>query len=171
MKSFIRSIMVLPLLILPFLLAACTDAPFTTTPADATPSPTRPVPSNTIPAAPTRTLQPAVTASAVATTTLQPTPTLVDDISQVTLVAHGVLPNWKYLLTFGFSDTVRGSYRLVVDENKEDSCTTRSDQPSFLYCDGPMAAFDDYVDYELWTIDGSLVILTGKVYIPPEFTP
>lgn len=170
MKSFLQTRLVLALLLLAILLAACTGLPDTQTAAVATLPPTRAAPGNTAsPMVPTRAAQPSTTSTPLNTATPQPTPTLLDDISQVSLVAHGVLPNWNYLFTFGFSDTVKGSYRLMVDQNKEYTCTTRSDQPLFLYCDGPMAAFDDYVDYELKTGDGSQVVLLGQVYIPYEF--
>lgn len=172
MKSFLQTRLVLALLLLAILLATCTGLPDTQTAAVATLPPTRAAPGNTAsPMVPTRTAQPSTTAAPVYTATPQPSPTLPDDISQVTLVAHGVLPNWNYLFTFGFAAEVQGSYRLVVDQNKEYTCTSRSDQPLFLYCDGPMAAFDDFVDYELRTADDSMMVLRGEVYIPYEFTP
>jgi len=158
------------LILLP--LAACSRLPINPVETAAIASTTVPDPSSTfLPPDPTRTAQPSATAAPLKTATLQPTLTLPDDIRQVTLVAHGVLPNWNYLFTFGFTEKVQGSYRLVVDQNKEYTCTTRNDQPDNLYCDGPMAAFDDFVEYKLMAEDGSLTVLEGRVYIPPEFTP
>ena len=172
MKSFLQTGLALALLLLAILLAACNGTPNVQPAVLSTLSPTKPVPSHTsIPFEPTRTLQPSVTVSVAATATMQPTPTLLDDISQVRLAAHGVLPNWNYLFTFGFAEKVQGSYKLMVDQNKEYTCTTRSDQPLYLYCDGPMAAFDDYVEYVLSTEDGSQLVKTGQVFIPAEFTP
>ncbi len=172
MKSFYRPVLLIPFLILLFTLAACTGISTGQPETVETPSPTKAAPSSTqLPLIPTHTSQPTATSAPVSTATPLPTPTLLDDISQVTLVAHGVLPNWNYLFTFGFAEKVRGNYRLVVDQNKDYTCATRSDQPTFLYCDGPMAAFDDYVNFELRTENGSLVVLTGNVYIPPVFTP
>ena len=172
MKLLTRTSLAVLFLLIMFMLAACKSLPDTQTAAVATLPPAQPVSSSTpLPVDPARTAQPTVTASPAFTATPQPTPTLPDDIRQVTLVTHGVLPNWKYLFTFGFTEEVQGGYRLVVDQNKEYNCTTRSDQPGYLYCDGPMAAFDDFVEYKLISEDGSLTVLEGRVYIPPEFTP
>jgi hypothetical protein len=172
MRSAHRITLLASLLILLLAMAACSNLPVNAVEPAAVPSTTVPEPSSTFLAPdPTRTAQPSATAAPLNTATLQPTLTLPDDIRQVTLVAHGVLPNWNYLFTFGFTEKVQGSYRLMVDQNKEYTCTTRNDQPDNLYCNGPMAAFDDFVEYKLMAEDGSLTVLEGRVYIPPEFTP
>ena len=172
MRSTQRFPLLASLLILLPIMATCSRLPSNPVEPATKASTTVPITSSTpLAPEPTRAAQPSATTAPLNTATPQPTPTLPDDIREVTLVAHGVLPNWNYLFTFGFTEEVQGGYRLVVDQNKEYNCTTLSDQPGYLYCDGPMAAFDDFVEYKLISEDGSLTVLEGRVYIPPEFTP
>ncbi len=150
------------------MLAACNAAP------EAQPASTRPVTTSTplpptvTPAAATASPRPTALATPTATPNQVLTPTLVDDISKIVLVSHGVLSNWNYLITFAFPEPVQGEYSLLVDANKTYTCITRLDHPDYLYCAGPMTRLDDFVDFELFAVGHEASVFQGEIFIPYE---
>lgn len=119
---------------------------------------------------PVETLSPTPTLAYTRTSSPEPTVTLLDDTGKITLLSHGALPNWNYLVTFAFPEPVRDLYYLMVDTNKEYTCTTRQDFPNYLYCAGPMSGIDDFVSYQLFSKSTDSLVMEGEIYIPYAFS-
>jgi hypothetical protein len=112
-----------------------------------------------------QTVEPSATVTEIFTSTVTISP------AQFHLLTHGPLPNWQYLVTFENTEPVVGDYSLIVDQNKEYTCFTRTDHPSYLYCTGPMAGIDTIVEFTLYTLDPHQEVLSGDFYIPYQFAP
>ncbi len=175
MKKLFRLTNLVFTLIFVFTLAACsvvssspTAAPAISPQADTVTS--IPPTITSMPEQPVEKLSPSPTLAYTQTNSPEPSAALPDDTGKITLLSHGVLPNWNYLVTFAFPEPVKDLYYLMVDTNKQYTCTTRQDFPNYLYCSGPMSRIDDFVSYQLKSVSQNGFVLEGEIYIPYEFS-
>ena len=109
---------------------------------------------------------PTPTETAVPTATIAPSSTPVMDFSKVKIINLGFLPNWRCLFTLELPKPVEGQYYLMVQTNKQYKCEVIAKFPNRLYCTGPLAVIDDYVDVSLFMVGASEPVLYAKPFIP-----
>ncbi|MCE1252144.1 MAG: hypothetical protein LWX83_01205 [Anaerolineae bacterium] len=125
-----------------------------------TPAPTKtPIPTNT----PTPTITPSPTI------TLTPTANAGADFSKAKVILHGkVEGNWYYFITLELPEEPKGEFYALVNQNKEYTCTVSTKLPKRITCSGPMAAFDDDFDFDLYLKDYPTALYHTSIYIPAE---
>lgn len=129
-----------------------------------------PVPTRT--RAPTTTEAPTVTAVPSATLTATPlptatlTPTPVSELAKAKIYTIGFLPKWRFFFALEIPEKIQGSYYALVDKNKRYNCEIRTDKPNRLYCIGPQARIDDWVDYGVYEKDTDRLVYEGRIFVP-----
>ena len=117
---------------------------------------------------PTRAPTPAPTAAA--SPTPQPGPTAVrartDALRNARLSAAGHLPDWRYFFAVEADEEITGQYAAVVDNSKAYDCRVYPAAPRRLYCSGPLAAYEDWVPFDIYDQQTQQIVFSGRVYCP-----
>jgi hypothetical protein len=109
---------------------------------------------------------PTPTETPVPTATIMPSATPVMDFSKVKIINLGFLSNWRCLITLEMPKPVQGEYYLMVQTNKQYKCEVIAKFPNRLYCTGPLAVIDDYVDVSLFMVGNNAPVFYAKPFIP-----
>jgi hypothetical protein len=145
---------------------ACSVAPIEPVPATAAP---------TLPAAPaTPTPPPApteveATATQVPTVTVTPTPQPTSEMTAAYLYSSGFLPNWRFFFTVQAAEPLQSSYYGIVAGSKRYTCEIIAQTPDRLFCSGPQAGIDKWVEYAVYEEDSDQVVHEGQFFIPIEW--
>jgi hypothetical protein len=146
-------------------------------------------PTNTTTVQPTETatIHPTVTASVTFTETAvsdenmtvdnveeaQVTPTAtvmkIADWNSASFFTSGSLPHWQYFIALQFDGQISGNYYAVVDKNKNYDCEILPMYADRLYCDGPQAAFMDFVKFQVFNADTDEQVYEEHIWIPGSF--
>jgi hypothetical protein len=168
MKTIKQSIFYITMSLVLLSTSAC-SAVFST--PTTTPQPTQP-PTPTATDLPTRTPSPTPaptsTPAPTATITLTPTADVGTDFSQAKVFLHGKTENWDYFVTLELPGQPKGDFYAMVDRNKKYTCTISTKFPTRLTCIGQMAAYDDYVDFVLYTQGYATPLYTTRIFIPTD---
>jgi hypothetical protein len=147
-------------------------------------------PSDTPTTAPTKTptIHPTITASATFTETPadeeltddktseadSPTATAtamkIADWSSAEFYTSGSLAHWQYFIALKFDGHITGNYYAIVDKNKDYDCEVLPMYPDRLYCDGPQAAFMDYVKFQVFDADTDEMVYEERLWIPGSYS-
>jgi hypothetical protein len=101
--------------------------------------------------------------------TLTPTAIKIADFSSAKFFTGGALPNWQYFIALEFDGHLTGEYYAVVDRNKDYSCEILPMYPHRLYCDGPQAAFMDFVRFEVFDAKTDKKVYEERIWIPGTY--
>jgi hypothetical protein len=147
------------------LMAACSAAPVEPVPGTAVP--TLPAPAATIAPQPTPT-EIEATASPIPTVTVTPTPQPTSEMTAAYLYASGFLPNWRFFFTVQAAEPLQSSYYGIVAGSKRYTCEIIAQTPDRLFCSGPQAAINRWVDYAVYEEESDQVVHEGRFFIPIE---
>ena len=135
----------------------------------------------------TPTIHPTITASATFTETMAKDDGIVDgdtdeiistptatamkiaDWSSAEFFTSGSLPHWQYFIALKFDGQITGNYYAIVDKNKDYDCEILTMYPDRLYCDGPQAAFMDYVKFQVFDADTDEMVYEERLWIPGSY--
>jgi hypothetical protein len=121
-------------------------------------------------ATPPATRTPTMTATTApvptSTETLKPTPTSEMDTAR--LFATGFLPNWGFFFTIEAEEPIQMNYYGIVARDKRYNCEVISQNPNRIYCYGPLAAVDRWVDYGVYEEETDRLVHAGRFFIPIE---
>jgi len=174
MSTIRRSILFFLALSIIFVAAGCTPsqpsvaessplAPTQQLPSTSTPT-LAPEPTST-PIPPTATITSSPTAIPSETSTATPAP--LTDFSEASLYTTGSLSKWRYFFAVSVpSEAIEGQYYAIVDRNKEYTCEVLAAYPNRLYCNGPLAAANDFIDYAIYEKDTNLKVFEGNIFVP-----
>lgn len=144
----------LSLLVLSLLLQSCSPKKVEPTPIHQTERPTL---VSTTPPLPTATERPTNqpeptkewTATPISSSTPEPTLPPADNWEGAAFYTAGFLQNWNFFIAVQLKEDIKGSYYAVVGKGKTYYCSNNYN-PRRLYCTGPLARLDDWVDYEIF---------------------
>ena len=135
----------------------------------------------------TPTIHPTITASATFTGTLsdeessdnqtseESTPTAtatamkIADWSSAEFYTSGSLAHWQYFIALKFDGQITGNYYAIVDKNKDYDCEVLPMYPNRLYCDGPQAAFMDFINFQVFNADTDEMVYEERLWIPGSY--
>jgi hypothetical protein len=111
------------------------------------------------------------TSTTIATLTETPTatPVKIADWSSAEFYTGGALAHWQYFIALQFDGNITGEYYAVVDKNKDYKCTILTLYPNRLYCDGPQAAFMDFVKFEVFDAKTDEKVYEEQIWIPGTY--
>jgi hypothetical protein len=144
---------------------ACSAEPLE--PVLATATLTLPAPTATLTPQPTST-QIVATASPIPTETITPTPQPTSEMTAAYLYASGFLPNWRFFFTVQAGEPLQSSYYGIVAGSKRYTCEIIAQSPDRLFCSGPQAGIDKWVDYAVFEEESDQVVHEGRFFIPIE---
>jgi hypothetical protein len=126
-----------------------------------------PLPTSTRTRLPSTTPEPTFTATftITPTRTITPLPTALDDFTDAKVISHGPLKNWNYLITIELPQPVAGSYRMIIDTNKEYKCEIQPGYPNRLYCHGRQVRYNDEVEFYLIATDTGVTAFEDKIFV------
>ena len=110
-----------------------------------------------------------LTATLEATSTATATPVKIADWRSAKYYTGGALAHWQYFIALEFDGNITGEYYAVVDKNKDYKCTVLPMYPNRLYCDGPQAAFMDYVDFVVYDAKTDQQVFKDRIWIPATY--
>jgi hypothetical protein len=87
---------------------------------------------------------------------------------QARVIRHGQTGNWNYFVTLQAESAINGDYYAVVDQNKNYTCHISSKMSQQMTCTGPMAAFEDYIDFWVYTKGKTEPVFKVHLYIPAD---
>jgi hypothetical protein len=148
------------------LMTACNAAPVEPVPATATL--TLPAPTVTPTTQPTST-QIVATASPIPTETIPPTPQPTSEMATAYLYASGFLPDWRFFFTVQAAEPLQNRYYGVVAGSKRYTCEIIEQTPDRLFCSGPQAGIDKWVEYAVYEQETDQVVHDGQFFIPIEW--
>ncbi len=122
--------------------------------------PIQPIPTST------PTIIPSLTQTLTPTLTLTSTPAPLMDFSQAKVINIGLLPQWKCLITLQLPDEVKGQYFALVNRNKEYDCEVLKTANNRLYCIGPLAGVDKFVNFKLYQKDLDYPVFEADLRMP-----
>lgn len=101
---------------------------------------------------------------------LTKTPTLsltpAKDYSGVEFFTAGLLKKWRFFIAIKFPEKIEGEFYCLVDKNKEYTCTILEEYPDRLYCTGPLAGIDDWIEYAIYESGSNQLVYEDEVFIP-----
>ena len=109
------------------------------------------------------------TSTSTSTDTPEPTAVKIADWSSAKYYTGGALAHWQYFIALEFDGNITGSYYAIVDKNKDYKCTVLPMYPNRLYCDGPQAAFMDYVDFVVYDATTDQQVFQDRIWIPGTY--
>jgi hypothetical protein len=149
------------------LLAGCSEVePVSNTPTQAPPTS---IPTRTFAVSRTPTVE--FTHTPAPTVTISPTPQPTSEMQTARLVGTGSRPNWQYFFTVEAEEALQGRYYGVVAGNKQYACETVPQNPNRVYCFGPLAGVDRWVDYVLYEQATEKKVHEGRFFIPLNLNP
>jgi hypothetical protein len=149
------------------LLAGCSGVePVQLTP---TPAPPTSVPTRTLAVSRTPTAE--FTHTPAPTVTITPTPQPTSEMETARLVGTGSRPNWQYFFTVEAEEALQGRYYGVVAGNKQYACEIIPQNPNRIYCHGPLAGLDRWVDYVIYEQATEQRVHEGQFFIPLNLLP
>lgn len=151
-----------------FVLVATACSAAAVEPAPATATPTLPAAAATLSPQPTPTDIEA-TASPIPTETITPTPQPTSEMDTAYLYASGFLPNWRFFFTVQAAEPLQNSYYGIVAGSKRYTCEIIAQTPDRLFCSGPQAGIDKWVDYAVYEEESDQVVQEGRFFIPIEW--
>ena len=174
MSVFRRMFLFTAVLITIILISGCAPSqqPAVTPSPTVLPQQTEPASTPTQPPTPTATAlppTPTITSSPtiVPSETPTSTPAPQTDFSEAVFYTAGFPSKWNYFFAIQLpSGTIQGDYYAVVDENKEYTCEVLAAYPDRLYCTGPLAAANDFIDYAIYEKDSNLKVFEGNIFVP-----
>jgi hypothetical protein len=87
---------------------------------------------------------------------------------QARVIRHGQTGHWNYFVTLQADSAINGDYYAMVDQNKEYTCHISSKMPRQMTCMGPMAAFEDYIDFWVYAKGGTEPVFKAHLYIAAD---
>lgn len=135
-----------------------------------TEKPTRPVTQTSLPTAtekPTTQPEPTEewTATPFSSSTPEPPLPPADNWEGAAFYTAGFLQNWNFFIAVQLKEDIQGSYYAVVGKGKTYYCSNNYN-PRRLYCTGPLARLDDWVEYEIFDRVSNQSVFKNKVFIP-----
>lgn len=151
-------------------ISGCSPQAIEPTPAQQTEIPTRRATQTSMPTAtekPTRQSEPTEewTATPFSSSTPEPTLPPADNWEGAAFYTAGFLQNWNFFIAVQLKEDIKGSYYAVVGKGKTYYCSNNYN-PRRLYCTGPLARLDDWVDYEIFEKLSNQSVFKGSVFIP-----
>ncbi len=105
------------------------------------------------------------TATPISSSTPEPTLPPADNWEGASFYTAGFLQNWNFFIAVQLKEDIKGSYYAVVEEGKTYYCSN-SYNPRRLYCSGPLARIDDWVEYEIFDKLTDQSVFKSEVFIP-----
>jgi hypothetical protein len=105
------------------------------------------------------------------TLTITPTPQPTSEMETARLVGTGFRPNWQYFFTVEAEEALQGHYFGVVAGNKQYACEIIPQNPKRIYCFGPLAGLDRWVDYVIYEQETEHLVHEGRFFIPLNLLP
>ena len=160
----------LSILVMSLVIQGCSPKKVEPTPAHQTERPTLVSTKTSFPTATERpTSQPELTkewtATPISSSTPEPTLPPADNWEGAAFYTAGFLQNWNFFIAVQLNEDIKGSYYAVVGKGKTYYCSNNYN-PRRLYCTGPLARLDDWVEYEIFDRVSNQSVFKSKVFIP-----